>query len=259
MKISKNLNYILMGLSVLVLVLSYLFVFTKLQEKSEVLETENVALQADVNVLLDLQAKHEERQELKKQYELEILEIVDRYPEKIKQEDLIMYVDSLEMNNKFVVEAMELPSSEKVNYTQLDENGNAISTETVDVASVSENAIGNYGLSSSGTNVAFASTYQSIKDVIKYILDDLNQKSIETVSLNYDEATGNIKGSMLFKSYALTGSGKEYVAPTVSGVAVGTTNMFHSVEDLNAKRDAEVVAETETEGATDTATDTETE
>ena len=256
MKISKNLSYILMGLSVLVLLLSYLFVFTKLQEKTDVLNNENVALQADVNVLLELQLKHEERQELKKQYELENQEILVHFPEEIKIEDIIMYVVNLEMTNQFKVVDLALPDFAKTDLTTYDANGNAISTEQVSTETVSGNSVGQYVLGYAESKSSFLSTYKSIKDVVKYILDDENQKSIQTLTVNYDEATGNVKGEIDYYSYYVNGSGKEYIPPTVSGVAAGTTNMFHSVEDLNAVRDA---AETTEGTGTETGTETETE
>ena len=260
MKISKNLSYILMGLSVLVLLLSYLFVFIKSQEKTDALKIENIALQADVNLLLDLRVKHEERQELKKQYELENQEILTHFPEEIKVEDLIMYVVNLEMNNQFKALEVELPDFGKVDLISYDENGNAVSTEQVTAETASENSVGQYVLGFAESKSSFLSTYKSIKDVMTYILNDENQKSIQTVTLNYDDETGNIRGEIDYYSYYVKGSGKEYVPPTVSGVASGTTNMFHSVEDLNAVRDTvETTEGAGTESGTETETETATE
>ena len=42
----------------------------------------------------------------------------------------------------------------------------------------------------------------------------------------YDSTTGGLKGNLVLNLYAVTGTGKEYVAPDISGLSMGVGNIF---------------------------------
>ena len=106
-------------------------------------------------------------------------------------------------------------------------------------------------LYNSPVTMGFHSTYGGIKDVIKQINNDPNRKSISTVTLAYDTNTGNLAGSITANMFFVKGTEKQYEAPAVPGVGVGTNNIFKAAESLNVTRDtvaAEGAATEDTEG-----------
>ena len=44
--------------------------------------------------------------------------------------------------------------------------------------------------------------------------------------MSYDSTNGGLQGSLVLNLYAVTGTGKEYVAPDISGLSMGVGNIF---------------------------------
>ena len=78
-------------------------------------------------------------------------------------------------------------------------------------------------------STAFDVNYVSFKQLITAMAGDADKKSIEEVSLTYNEETGLLSGTMTSNFYYMQGTDEVYETPDVNGVSVGTSNPFRSV------------------------------
>lgn len=73
---------------------------------------------------------------------------------------------------------------------------------------------------------SFNVSYPGLKAALDYIAGNGERMSVETFTSAYQEDTGDIAGSMTLNLYRLTGTGKTYVAPSLSGAPLGKTDLF---------------------------------
>ena len=240
---------------------SWVYCTNSLQPKTEMIKNENAALQTEVDYLQDLmnnkQFYIDETESMRAQSE----EIMDQFPADVKTETQIMYANDLELTNAFVVEDVTMPGKEMVTVaTATTEQPVATDAAATDAVATDDTATQPAGSSletsvmlyRNPTTIGFRTTYKSIKDIIKVLNEStVDKKSIELLSLAYDEETGNLKGELQVAMYSMDGNGKEYVAPSVTGVKNGSDNIFKSSEN------ADVMWTTTTADSTKVKTQTE--
>ena len=111
--LSKKDQCLLVGLlGALFLFVAWYFVFTPLQEKTVVLETENIALKAKADLYQSINANLPKYEEGIAKYEQEIVQIGNRYPVHISREDEIMFLANMEnvYTNDLAVENITMSS-----------------------------------------------------------------------------------------------------------------------------------------------------
>ena len=87
------------------------------------------------------------------------------------------------------------------------------------------------GISLYGTPVVYTFTvpYDDMKKVVHMIQEDEERRNVETITLSYESGSGELVGNMTVNMYAVTGTGKKYVAPNVPSMMLGTDNIFGTV------------------------------
>lgn len=261
MKLRKqDVNLLIAVIGILIAVCCYFFVYTKLNDKTEVLEAENAALQQEVDRLQELEDNKQEYLDKTAAMNEEMTEIKSHFAPAYRAEDQILYVDSIEKTFSTDVSAVGMPGSSmiEVAYTAPE-----IVTADSAVAQTEEAAEGeaaegeeaapeeaapapaatpdNY-LYCSPVSISFIASYASIKDVIKALNEDNMRKSIDAVSLSFDGETGDLAGSMSFKMYSMTGTDAVYETPVITNVPAGTGNIFNSAEKKSAVQAAKAEA-----------------
>jgi hypothetical protein len=78
----------------------------------------------------------------------------------------------------------------------------------------------------------FQATYKEFKKLMDYIATYPDKTVIDSVSVSYDNTTGNLSGSMVLKRFALTGTGKVYNIPMIDNISIGTDNIFGTDSDI---------------------------
>lgn len=73
---------------------------------------------------------------------------------------------------------------------------------------------------------SFSSSYQGLKAALDYIGSYKERMSVVTFTSAYEPDTGSIAGSMTLNMYRLTGTGKTYVEPSLSGAPLGKNDLF---------------------------------
>lgn len=208
MKVSRRDQKILLYAGgALVVILVWVFVFQKAQERNIALTEENMELQNQVNKLQTLAANEEKYREETKRMNHEIAEIYQCFPAEIKEETAIMYGCGLEDHAAVHID---------------------------DIKIAARNLAFEAKTSLYETNVIyeFLVTYGGIKDTTDYIFKDTQKRTIRSLALAYDEETGNLIGSLNMDFYALNGTDASYEEPWVPSMPVGEENIFGTIEQL---------------------------
>ncbi len=247
----KNIIIILIGLAIPLLV--YFLVFTKWNKQREIIEAENATLSQEVARLQELMNNKEFYIAETDRMNQEMEEIKAQFPSELHPEDEIYYAYKTETKYDVLATAIDMPYAEMVSVAQpvveapeqpevVDDGIETVEGETVDAENESAapvtSAAATIALYKAPITFNFTITYTAAKDWIKELLEDReNKKSISNLNLNYEEQTGNIRGSMVVNMFSLTGTDRTYEAPNIPGIGVGTDNLFKSSETLNVGRE----------------------
>lgn len=219
----REKKMLLYAAGALCLVLVYFFVVAPGKEERTELKNTSEALATELE-----QAKaHEEKKAYYEQetaaMQQEIDAVLAQFPAWITEETTIMYADMLEDDTDIYIPNISIGNSNYL-YT-LGEN----SGETA----------GN-GISLYGTPVVYTFTvsYDDMKKVVRMIQEDQEQRNVETITLSYEPGSGKLVGNMTVNMYAVVGTGKEYVAPNVPSMMLGTDDFFGTVSAPSGSDDA---------------------
>ena len=72
----------------------------------------------------------------------------------------------------------------------------------------------------------YTCTYAQLKKLIDFINAYPERMNIESITMGYNKETGELQGALTLNLYAVTGTGKEYTAPDISGLSMGVGNIF---------------------------------
>lgn len=226
MKIGKKeINLIIGLLGVLIAAGVWMFVASPMKDKTETLQNENAALKPKAE---EYQAVNAQRAS----FEAESIELQDErtrllasFPAGMSKEDEIMYWANMERANSA-----------------------SLSMDNITMAGWEEVFVeGQQGGSGEGAtqlhlyrapvSYTYQSTYQGLKDMVKYVFAQNDKKSINSITTAYDGGTGNLVGSININMYYMRGTGNEYVPYTIPTVPTGVVDVFRSVDMLTDAAD----------------------
>lgn len=240
--LSKKDQCLLVGLlGAVFLFISWYFVFTPLQEKTAVLETENVTLKAKADLYESINANLPKYEEGIEKYEKQITEIGNRYPAHISREDEIMFLANMEnvYNNDLAVENITMSAVVEVVVENAAAPAEAATTDATATDAAATDAATTVQepeivapelhMFRQPVNYSFRCTYKGAKDMIRYLFTQNNKKEIEGMSLAFDSETGNLMGTIDLNQYYMLGLEKEYQAIPTPTVLKGVNDVFHTV------------------------------
>ncbi len=237
----KKLLIVLAG--VVILALSYFFVFTPQMDKKEELEAENDRLTQEYRALSALAANADEYAAQTETMGQEMQEIYDKFPSYLQIEDEIMNVVNLENSTQSIVSELTIGDPVAVDVTATGvEGGNTDTTDDTENTTDENTEEGSDTTTSQSQNVSssvmyyqlydvtsvitFQADYNGMKNMISTLVGDSNRKTINTLNLSFDSETGKMVGDMLFDSYYLYGLDKPYEQPRIPAIPHGTNNLF---------------------------------
>lgn len=208
--------------SVLLLVIIYVFVYLDYTQKTQELEEANTALKATVREL-------EEYNNNLPQYEMEIEEmkseaeaILAQYPADAREEDAIMLAVDVQKDNLIDFDAINMEEKEGV-YTIAPELVTAAAIEGLDESLVFTKKHAVY---------VNQTTYPYLKSVIEQIYESDNRIGIDNIVYTKNEEYGILEGNIDIYFYSLAGTDKEYTAPDMAQYEAGTQDLFRSEETV---------------------------
>lgn len=241
MKLSKkDESLILIVLGLLLIVLTYFFVCKKLDEKTLSLKTENGTLQTVIVKMENHQRNIDFYKEEITRMEKEGIEIKNTYPSAIMNADKILYAKKLEDVCKLRVSYLGLSDMATVNVAypnaELISIDAQISGQPAPVATANPNGI---YMIQHGLALNYEGGYESIKQLLGFIVEDAQQKSIQGISLSYNESTGVLSGTMTASMYSMTGTSVVYSAPSFTGIPTGTDDIFKTFGEITDTEEQE--------------------
>ena len=95
-------------------------------------------------------------------------------------------------------------------------------------------------------NIDYAASYDNFKRFIEYIENHDERLFISSINATYSVDSGLVGGSMVLSQYAILGTDKEYKAPEINNVTLGTDTIFKTGTTLLAP-DSEEITESATQ------------
>lgn len=256
----RDKKILIVFVGILIFALVYYFPIRSYTEDAEKLNTENVGLTAK---LAQLEAKVARESEIKAEttnYEADTLAMVAKFPSFLQVENEIMDIVGLEKELKVEVplitvntpvemkasdtpEVAEAPAApQEVATEEAPEeasNTEASTTEApaADETEVAPAAANKYKLYDMSTNINYKGGYDSLKKFLDKIAKSSDKKSINSVSLTFDNKTGNLDGNIVYDSYFLVGSDRPYEEIITKTIRHGTKNIFGTVDTSKASSD----------------------
>ena len=263
MTVSKKDLGLLLGLfGVIIAVLVYYFAYMPYTEKTAVLESENRTLETRVNLLQALANQRDDLIAETKENQEKTLEILERFPADVREEDIIMLAVLLQNEAPYeYITGVQIGLPVDV-YTVPDMNAQvesqaaayfgtaAQSTQSTDPAATTPapadtvvtpvetpeslepgeiSLEGNYVLKSRSADITAVTTYEGFKNGIEMITER-NDRTQLSVMASYDIESGLVDSSVSVVTNYMGGTGKQYVAPAIPFVQQGTENIFGTVE-----------------------------
>lgn len=250
----RDKKILIVFVGILIFALVYYFPIRSYTEDAEKLNTENVGLTAK---LAELEAKVARESEIKAEttnYEADTLAMVAKFPSFLQVENEIMDIVGLEKELKVEVPLItvntpvEMKASDTPEVAEAAEAPQEVATEeapeeasTTDAPAADETevapAANKYKLYDMSTNINYKGGYDSLKKFLDKIAKSTDKKSINSVSLTFDNKTGNLDGNIVYDSYFLAGSDRPYEEIITKTIRHGTKNIFGTVDTSKANSD----------------------
>ena len=255
----RDKKILIVFVGILIFALVYYFPIRSYTEDAEKLNTENVGLTAK---LAELEAKVARESEIKAEttnYEADTLALVAKFPSFLQVENEIMDIVGLEkelkvevplitVNTPVEMKGSDAPEAETTQAPpqevateeapeEAPEEASATEAPAADETGVAPAAANKYKLYDMSTNINYKGGYDSLKKFLDKIAKSTDKKSINSVSLTFDNKTGNLDGNIVYDSYFLAGSDRPYEEIITKTIRHGTKNIFGTVDTSKANSD----------------------
>lgn len=191
----------------------------------------------------------------------EFMEILDKFPEDIQQENYIAFLGKMEEDkdiDEFTMNSLGFEEAESfyilgtgavgVDGAQTDATATTqaatTDTTTTDATTTTENVAGTEGDVMNDSNmtglkanvtVDYAGNYKGIKNMLGYIVGNDDRMNIDTMSLAYSKEEKKLTGSFSFNFYAISSESRKLAEPEVDGVDIGVDNIFNNADKSDSK------------------------
>lgn len=255
----RDKKILIVFVGILIFALVYYFPIRSYTEDAEKLNTENVGLTAK---LAELEAKVARESEIKAEttnYEADTLALVAKFPSFLQVENEIMDIVGLEkelkvevplitVNTPVEVKGSDTPEAETTQAPPQEvateeapeaspEEASTTEAPAADETGVAPAVANKYKLYDMSTNINYKGGYDSLKKFLDKIAKSTDKKSINSVSLTFDNKTGNLDGNIVYDSYFLAGSDRPYEEIITKTIRHGTKNIFGTVDTSKANSD----------------------
>ena len=219
MKVGKKELYLLLALlGVGIAVLAWQFGFNKLNVKTEALRVETEALQSEITKYTAVKDNIALYTTGIENATNSIADVLHKFPVAILEEDMIMLGRQLEkkIDDTYVSNVSFGGAS----------NIYVATSRPVEPTSVPLS----YSLYNNNINISYETSYKGFKEIMDYINENKDRMSVNNFSLSYDTETGLVAGTTSINMYSVTGTDKQYTQQNLSGVGLGTDNIFGTLD-----------------------------
>ena len=222
----------------------FFLIYQPNSEKISTLENETRKLQSDVNMLTALQVQVDEMREDSEAHEAEMDAYFAEFPSRMTEQKAIYNVYQMMVDTGVRVTAIQ-PSKDMTflmagQYSGMDA---AVLSENVEAASGSAAEISPESKVPINEIVGKYTTYQlaitgkksEIMDALDWISENAEHMSVGAIALSFDSTTGKLTGTLTVNYYSMNGNGVAYVEPDISGVTIGSDDVFGYTGKVDSK------------------------
>lgn len=218
----SNLRLLLWVVAIAILGLSIFLGYMNITKAAKNVEASNDLLKAQVDELRTKEAMLPSIREETASFQEQIDAIIEKYPSLVTEEKEIAILQAVEdittvhfSNITFNMDNFVTAIPSAANAAVTAEDGTEVAPTAASV---------NGYLASS--QIAYQADYDSLKAMIAEFQMNPDRMNVSAISGAYDSATGLITGNFTLNMYYISGTGKEYVAPTFEGIDKGVGNIF---------------------------------
>lgn len=206
-------------LVIIAAVLAYVYLYMPMAEQKSTLEKENYDLDVRLINLKNLAVEEDVFKMGINEANKSLKKVMNHYSAGNTPEKSIMMVDYMEKEV-----GLRLPN---LSFTQ----PSIISTVRMPMVTETEDA--GYSIFYYDVNLwretlttNYACDYTQLKKLINFVNAYPERMNIDAITIAFDSETNGLKGNLTLNLYAVTGTDKEYTAPDISGLSLGTGNIF---------------------------------
>ena len=253
MKVKKSeIQLLIAVLGILLAVVTYFLVYAKFNDLADSMESQNMSLRSQVSTLEVLDQRKADYLAATEKMQSYITNFESRFPVDILPEDSIMMVKNMEDATRTKVANISFGTEAEVPYTPQAESSSALDNATADApadtaaaeadAAVSgtdtTTIVTNSPVSTEGTayadthmyelplGISISCTYNDFKGLVRYIYNQQERQSIQSVSISYNSEEGMLSGNMTLNTYYLMGTDKEFSEPYIPAMEMGVDTIF---------------------------------
>lgn len=214
-KTTKYIQMILLVLIVMIALGAYRFGYIEYMEKAEKVKAETDAIENQIAVLEEKETHRAEYEQAISTAGADVEEIISRYGTGNSPEKSIVFAADTEEAAHTTISNVSLTEG---------------SVFAVFADPTGADAEG-YTAVKSQMNISFETDYDGFKALTDRINSYPERMTINSLTASYDLETLHVYGDMVVNLYAITGGDREYKAPFVSGVSIGTDNIFEKTSE----------------------------
>lgn len=229
--------------AILILALAFFFAFSPFNKKAEKQRAENDEMKAYVAELDSKIANEAQKKAEIITFDTDRNEIISKFPGGMTHEKAIKILADLEKETEIFSSQVALSVNNiffnqeelRSSGTYVVENENIKSESPYAVQGIPEKTYPDImGLKTTLT-LSFACSDEELEKALDFINGYEDKMSVETITVGFDETTGELVGTMNLCMYALEGLDNAYEEPTIEGVDLGVVNVF-SAKDMKPKK-----------------------
>ena len=210
--------FLVFVLVIIVAVVAYMYLYKPLAEERDALMLENYNLEYRLIELKNMAVEEKVYKEGINKSKTEMQQVLNHYSAGNTPEKSIIMSNTLETEV-----GVELPS---LSFSQ----PSVVTTVKMPIVQDTEDggySIGYYDVSllTETLSTNYECTYEQLKKLVNFINVYPERMNINSITMQPTE-TGTLRGSLVLNLFAVTGTGKEYIAPEISGLSMGETNIF---------------------------------
>lgn len=238
---------------ILVLSLSYIFIFSPLQKKSETLATDNDGLREYITVLDSMRQNEEQKKVEITEFNEQRDEMLGHFPRVIKNENVIEIMNNIESETEIITSQNTIVLNDLVFNQENSRNNGEVSIDTSDdivvdspyKPEINQELIQQYGdvvTLRCCVTALYSGTYEQLTSAIDYINNYDTKMSVDNVTIGYDAESGNVKGTIEYSIYCVDAGVDadkltDFVGGDYSSIKYGIgSNIFGSHEVKKKKK-----------------------
>lgn len=245
---------LLMAAGILLMVLSYVFIYRPQLQEAQQIETDNRDLNERLNQLLEMAKDKELYVQKTQEMQTKIEEYGTQFPADVRAEDGIvlaknmensvdMYISNVGLGPREFVYSLENGTEQQTQEereTLAEQNNQATQERLNEIEGVEESQEktvsaetdnpASPSLYRSQDTLQFQCNYEGLKRAVNYLGTQTGRMTLNNLTASFDPATGILTGTMTVDLFSMTGMDTTYQEPDAGSVPYGTHNIFGTIE-----------------------------